>query len=250
MKNLKLNYKLGLAFGVVLVSMVLVGVMSQRSLGFVRRGADGIILDNLPGVTNAERMYGNAVVNIGNMRALTLANDPKVRGSIEADMKEITRKNEEAYKKYEEAIFAAEDRALFNKAVDKKAIWIAERGKVTTLLEQGKQTEATALLQDLQGTAVADYLGAITELVTFNERHAKDGGDTIRSAITAPGPEMDEHEARFPKHCRQLDDLATAVRSGASETSVAPHAGRRALEVILGIYQSAETGRPYRFSRS
>jgi UDP-N-acetyl-2-amino-2-deoxyglucuronate dehydrogenase len=75
------------------------------------------------------------------------------------------------------------------------------------------------------------------------------GDDAIRSAITAPGPEMDEHEARFPKHRRQLEDLAAAVHSGASETMVAPRAGRLALEVILGIYRSAATGQPYRFNR-
>ena len=71
--------------------------------------------------------------------------------------------------------------------------------------------------------------------------------DAIRTAIKPPGPEMDEHEARFPKHCRQLDDLALAARSGARETSVPPRAARLALEVVLGIYQSAQTGKPYRF---
>jgi predicted dehydrogenase len=74
------------------------------------------------------------------------------------------------------------------------------------------------------------------------------GDDAIRAALKPPSPEMDEHEARFPKHCRQLDDLAAAARSGARETAVPPRAARLALEVVLGIYASAQSGQPYRFA--
>ncbi len=71
----------------------------------------------------------------------------------------------------------------------------------------------------------------------------------VRAAIDPFAVEPIEDEARFPKHRRQLDELIAAIRAGAPATSIPAADGRLALEVILGIYRSAETGEPYRFAR-
>ncbi len=185
MKNLKLNQKLGLGFGVVLISMLLVGVLSHRSLGIIRHAGEGVIEDNLPGVKFAEQMYGNAVAQVVNARALTLTTTAEQRRPIEANVKEITEQNSEAYKKYDASIFAPEDRALFTRLVEKRDAWRTERAKLMALIEQGKNVEAAALFQEMNATTVTAYLAAAKELVDFNERHAADGGAVIRSAISA-----------------------------------------------------------------
>ena len=185
MKNLKLNQKLGLGFGVVLISMLLVGVLSHRSLGVIRHAGDGVIEDNLPGVKFAEQMYGNAVINLVNVRAMTLTTSPEQRRLIDAHKNENSAQNAESYKKYEASIYAPEDRALFAHLQEKKEAWYAGRAKVIALVEQGKGAEAFALFQELQGTVIAAYLSATKDLVEFNERHASDGGNVIRSSISA-----------------------------------------------------------------
>jgi predicted dehydrogenase len=72
----------------------------------------------------------------------------------------------------------------------------------------------------------------------------------VRAGIDPRAVEPVEDEARFPKHRRQLDDLIGAIRAGASATSIPAADGRLALEIVLGIYRSAETGAPYRFARA
>lgn len=52
----------------------------------------------------------------------------------------------------------------------------------------------------------------------------------------------------FTGHAAQLADLAEAIRSG-RPLQLDGQEGRRAVEFICGIYESARTGRPYRFSR-
>jgi methyl-accepting chemotaxis protein len=53
------------------------------------------------------------------------------------------------------------------------------------LSNQGKGTEAFQLLQQLQGTVIANYIGAANDLVGFNARHAADGGNIIWAALSS-----------------------------------------------------------------
>ena len=49
-------------------------------------------------------------------------------------------------------------------------------------------------------------------------------------------------------HACQISDLADAVLSG-RKPFLDGHEGRRAIELICGIYESAQTGKPYFFKR-
>jgi methyl-accepting chemotaxis protein len=185
MKNLKLGQKLGVGFGVVLLSMLAVGVLSHRSLGVVRGAADVILKDNLPGVASAGEMRGNAIINIANVRAIALADTPHQREAIEREMKKVSARNAEAYKKYEASISTADDRALFVRLHEKRDAWYAERNKILALANEGKSAEAFKRLEDADNTVVEPYYNAAQELVEFNARHAAAGGAVIVAAISS-----------------------------------------------------------------
>ena len=145
-------------------------------------------------------------------------------------------------------------------------------GQVANLRHQGIEVEDTAcaLLRFANGamgliegtTATDPQLPAIVEISGTNGTVALNGeflgqwnlanpeaADLIRRQTIIPDPvQPDEHEARLPKHRRQLDDLIGSIRRGALETSIPPSDSRLAVEVILGIYESAATGKPYRFT--
>ena len=73
--------------------------------------------------------------------------------------------------------------------------------------------------------------------------------DEIRAAITGAG---DARGGREPMninefgHRAQLADLANAIRLG-TPLRLDGREGRRAVELITGIYHSMRTGKPYRF---
>jgi predicted dehydrogenase len=65
----------------------------------------------------------------------------------------------------------------------------------------------------------------------FVQKTGASGGSSNPAAISHVG------------HARQLADFVSAINSGI-EPLVDGREGRKAVEIILGIYRSAETGRP------
>jgi UDP-N-acetyl-2-amino-2-deoxyglucuronate dehydrogenase len=65
----------------------------------------------------------------------------------------------------------------------------------------------------------------------------------LAAGLADQPPEPSEDEARFPKHCRQLQDFIADLRAGRRERSIPAADGRRAVQTILGIYTAARRGR-------
>ena len=72
---------------------------------------------------------------------------------------------------------------------------------------------------------------------TIRERGRQDPGNQGASS----DPRAGSHEG----HRRQFQDMVDAVREGCS-TAIPGDEGRRAVQLITAIYQSARTGEPYR----
>ena len=99
--------------------------------------------------------------------------------------------------------------------------------------------------------AVTGSAGAVAvrgERLSQWEFAAPTAADTVlRAELVVPRADPEDVEARFPKHRAQVEDLIRAIRSG-GQPSISPHDGVLAIEVITGIYESARTGKPYRFA--
>ena len=74
--------------------------------------------------------------------------------------------------------------------------------------------------------------------------------DIIRQELFGTG----EHSGSDPKnlnlsgHACQISDLAEAILTG-KQLVLDGNEGRRAVELICGIYESARTGKPFFFNR-
>ena len=99
--------------------------------------------------------------------------------------------------------------------------------------------------------AVTGSAGAVAvrgERLSQWEFAAPTAADTVlRAELVAPRADPEDAEARFPKHRAQVEDLIRAIRSG-GQPSISARDGVLAIEVITGIYESARTGKPYRFA--
>ncbi len=71
----------------------------------------------------------------------------------------------------------------------------------------------------------------------FAQKVAASGGSSNPAAISHVG------------HARQLTDFVRAIESG-SKPLIDGREGRKAVEIILGIYRSAETGRTVELGRN
>ena len=75
--------------------------------------------------------------------------------------------------------------------------------------------------------------------------------EEIRRLCTSGGDAKgasDPRSINHTGHACQIDDLAKAIRKG-TPLLIDGREGRRAVEFICGIYESARTGKPYRFER-
>jgi methyl-accepting chemotaxis protein len=183
MKNFKLSQKLTIGFGIVLLSILAVGVLARGSLRVVHQTADTIVKNHIPGAIQAERMEANARVNVTSLKALVLASTAEQRQKIEHEMVELSARNGEHASKYEAIILTAEDRALFSAMKEKRDAWTAERARIIALADEGKGAEALRRLEESGPGVIYPYLNAVKEIAAYNERSGSDSGADITTAI-------------------------------------------------------------------
>jgi predicted dehydrogenase len=81
----------------------------------------------------------------------------------------------------------------------------------------------------------------------FAKKRARDAGIQKKMAekISGGGGASDPAAIGHHGHARQFQDVANAIRKGTPPAIDGPE-GRRSVEIILGVYQAAETGRAVR----
>jgi methyl-accepting chemotaxis protein len=187
MKNLKLSVRLFGGFGLVLVTVAAVGLFSSNTLSQVRKLANQVATDNLPGIATAGRIRQLAESNYQMARAVTLATTAEERAAISQEMDENAKLITAELEKYEATITTDKDRQNFTKLKDARGPWREVMGRISALAKDGHQAEALKLFQSEGKQRVEPYRAAAEAVMDFNTTNGDEAGKAINAAVNQMG---------------------------------------------------------------
>ncbi|CAN7239342.1 methyl-accepting chemotaxis protein [Rhizobacter sp. LjRoot28] len=119
--NLKVATRLSLGFGVVIVLLIAISLLSVLRLGTVSDSATTIMEDRYPKVQMAEGIVRNALTNGRLLRSVLLATSESEVESLKQQVSETRAKNAELIKRLDGVLTAERARQLFKDVEDKRA---------------------------------------------------------------------------------------------------------------------------------
>jgi methyl-accepting chemotaxis protein len=187
--NIKMGYKLAASFGLCLLLMAGLGMLSIRGMQQIDAVATKIAKDPLPGSAQIGRISSQMRQTRIREYRLLLEKEDAVRQKLRAEMEENIREANEALKRYEESISIEEDRQNFQKLTGAWQAYLQMHQRVVSLSDQGRFQEAYHLL-DKEGTRL--FLEGIAnrcdQMIEWNEKFgqqlAAQGNEVIKQART------------------------------------------------------------------
>jgi methyl-accepting chemotaxis protein len=187
MKNLKIGIRLGIGFGLVLMLLVAISVLSAIRLTSLDNDIDEIINDRFPKTVQANNVVDsiNAIARqLRNAYIFSGEEQQRALAAIDPQRKIIT----ENLEKLEATIKSDAGKERLAKIKTARAAYVADQDKFMQLLKDNKRDEIVVLMQTGLRKSQADYISAINELVKFQtdtmEKDGKTAGEAAQSAIS------------------------------------------------------------------
>ncbi|MBF0565091.1 MAG: MCP four helix bundle domain-containing protein [Nitrospirae bacterium] len=173
---MKTATKLGLAFGIVILFLIIVSIVSITKLSQVNTIVSGIINEEYPKVALANDVASNVNVIARAMRN-TLLMDKKEDVQKEIDrVGEARKKILDDLDKLNALVRSDTGKALYKSIIDARAAYVVAQDEFLKLAADGKQAEAKEFLLNKVRGLQAQYLTAIGELVKHQNEHMEKAG--------------------------------------------------------------------------
>jgi len=183
LNQLKTGPRLTLGFGLVLVLLTLiVGIAYQRLTSSQQALEQMLELERRAGL--AEQWRGLTELNANRTVAIAQSgNAPAVAGHFEPMIKATSATISKHQEELAKSIDSEKGKALLAKVGDERKGYIATRDEVFGLLKAGNTEGGATLLKDKMLPAVVAYLGAIENLVKFQEERVVTGQQALTSEV-------------------------------------------------------------------
>ncbi|HET6146317.1 MAG TPA: methyl-accepting chemotaxis protein [Polyangia bacterium] len=183
MKNLKLNQRLVLGFGVLVAGAGIIGVTAEVSLQTLGAHVNAITTDVVPGLRGIGEIESRAQNNFGVLGEILRIDDKAERAPLIAKVRDNTDKLTAAIHQYEATILTDEDRRLTREMVEAREAWLRSRDASIALREQDKSAEARAELNDRARPAFDKFLATLVALSSWNGAHGAKIGAEVASSV-------------------------------------------------------------------
>ena len=176
-KNLKIGVRLGIGFGLVIVLLLVVSLLAYTRVGALNTEVSDIVHDKYPKTIQAidivRAMNQIAQINRNTLIMTDTAELDKQRQRRDEQRKIIT----ERIDQLEKTITSDQGKRVLSVMQDKRADYIAVLEKFSTLSRSGDREGAIKLLYGDFRPATDAYLGAIRELIKFQDDLMEKTGD-------------------------------------------------------------------------
>ena len=180
-KNLRIGARLGLGFGLVVLLLAAISIVSYMRLSHINGEITNLVNDKFP-----KTVWANNIINNANVIARALRNSLLVKGEdiakelerINGAKKEIT----ENFDKLEKSIHLEEGKKKFAEALEARKIFVVDQEKFMELQKAGKRDEAIELMVTKMRKTQGDYIKAVNGLIDFQTDLMKKTGDDANAA--------------------------------------------------------------------
>jgi methyl-accepting chemotaxis protein len=166
-KNLKIGVRLGIGFGLMILLLVIISVLSYVRIAQINHEIEDMVSDKFP-----KTVMANDAVDQINITARAIRNAMLVKDPAEAQ-KEIDRlmaarkATGEIFDKLEKLITTEDGKKVFAKAMEARKIAVADQNLVLDAFKAGKRDEAVELLTTKVRKSQGDYIKAVSDLIGF-----------------------------------------------------------------------------------
>jgi methyl-accepting chemotaxis protein len=169
MKNMKIGVRLGLAFGVILLLLVVMVVVSTLRMSDMQEKLERIVKVNNERVDIATQMLDQVHIVSRVTRTVTLLSDPVKREAEKKRLAEVRQRYDELNKRMEPHLVTPEGKAALAKINELRDKGRAANNKVLELAEANQREEATRVLLEVAGPPVAEWRHALREFVKVQQ---------------------------------------------------------------------------------
>jgi methyl-accepting chemotaxis protein len=178
--NLKIATKLIVAFGVVQLLSLFLGINAITAMGNINQASDDLTRNWMPSVQAVMTMR----IEIGDFRRWELAHiltgDDKNHATYEKHMDDTLAALKAANERYQKLISSPEERALYDGYTRLWQDFLAEHNKLVELSRKGQKEDARAVALGVSVRILNDMTAQMDKLVKLNV----DGGDAASVAAT------------------------------------------------------------------
>ncbi|OHC83854.1 MAG: histidine kinase, partial [Sideroxydans sp. RIFOXYB12_FULL_59_6] len=176
-KDMKIGMRLGMGFGLVLILLTVISVVSYLRVGQINGEIDDMVEDKFP-----KTVIANEIINQINVIARALRNSALV-SKPEDVQKELARVEEArqlivaGFEKLDKIILSEDGKKALAKALEGRRVFVADQNKFLELQKAGKREEAIELMVNVMRKSQGDYINAMNELIAFQSDLMKTGGE-------------------------------------------------------------------------
>ncbi len=164
-RNMKIGMRLGIGFGVVVLLMLIMGVISQRSLRGMNADVELLVKDKWPKTVQANTMIDEVNVVARALRNMLLTDDPVVVQKERARITESSAIITLNYQELEKGVTSERGKQLLKTVTDIRTPYREEMNHVISAIEAGNKKAAVALLFGKYRQLQNSYLAATAELI-------------------------------------------------------------------------------------
>ena len=176
MKNLKIGARLGLAFGFILMLMVVMVFIAVTRMAQLNAGTDDIVNDQYPKVIISYTISENLNLNARATRNLLLLKDD---AGIKREREAIANQRRAigvAMDDLEKSITSDKDKEVFLALKSARTGYVADLDAFLKLADEQKNDEATVLLQTQMHATLRTYFERLNTLIEFKSGLLKAAG--------------------------------------------------------------------------
>jgi len=184
-KNLKIGVRLGLGFGFVLTLLVVIATISFLRIGSLNDEIHDLVEDKFP-----KTVLANDVIDQVNLVARALRNAIMLSKPEEAQAQldripESSKIISDRLDKLDKSVTSNEGRRLLASVGEARKGYVTDLNKIRELIAGGKRDEAQSILFGSMRKSQADYLDAITKLISYQTDLMTQSGKFAAEAATS-----------------------------------------------------------------
>jgi methyl-accepting chemotaxis protein len=183
MKNLRIGTRLGVAFALAALLMILLAAIAWLGLAHVRADMESVLHDRYAKVRALADIVDGVNLQARIARNLVIMDPGAER---EQEIVKIRTTRERLAKIYEDLrgrLNKPESRLLFDKVIQERTSFVAEVDELVRLVQAGDTAAAKSLLLDKLRPRQMSYQKLLTELSDFQERLMHEAGDSTFATV-------------------------------------------------------------------
>jgi glycosyltransferase involved in cell wall biosynthesis len=167
------------------IALLLIGTLGFLSINYLRKQAETIVNDTLPGLSYSGEINANLAQAFNRTLLLLQTDDRKEKAELSKEVQHFSAITSRYLAQYRESIFTPDDQALYERILEVRKKYLKSRERVIQLSTGNSRQAAAAMCRTELLPAYQAYKSAADKLFEFNINQGRARGREIMAVCTA-----------------------------------------------------------------